>query len=65
VDLFAAEAYTYDLPIRYHLGYQTLHAHRTEVHAQRIVLTQICAVMLARLADAELPAAYDGMVIDV
>jgi ribonuclease BN (tRNA processing enzyme) len=65
VDLFAVEAYTYDQPIRYHLDYQTLHAHRTEIHAQRIVLTHMSAAMLARLADAELPAAYDGMVIDV
>jgi ribonuclease BN (tRNA processing enzyme) len=65
VDLFAAEAYTYDRPIRYHLDYQTLQAHRTEIHAQQIVLTHMSAAMLARLADTELPAAYDGMVIDL
>jgi hypothetical protein len=29
------------------------------------VLTHMSADMLARLADAELPAAYDGMVIDL
>jgi ribonuclease BN (tRNA processing enzyme) len=65
VGLFAAEAYTYDRPIRYHLDYQTLLAHRAEIHANQIVLTHMSAAMLARLADTEMPAAYDGMVIDL
>jgi ribonuclease BN (tRNA processing enzyme) len=65
VDLFAAEAYTYDRPVRYHLDYQTLRAHSAELRAKRIVLTHMSAGMLSRLADAELPAAYDGMAIDL
>jgi len=64
-DLFAVEAYTFDRPIRYHLDYQTLRAHAAEIHAERVVLTHMSAGMLARLADAELPAASDGMVIDL
>jgi ribonuclease BN (tRNA processing enzyme) len=64
-DLFAVEAYTFDRPIRYHLDYQTLRAHLGEIHAERIVLTHMSAAMLSRLADAELPAAYDGMIIDL
>lgn len=64
-DLFAVEAYTFDRPIRYHLDYQTLRTHRGEIHAERVLLTHMSAAMLARLADAELPAAYDGMVIDL
>jgi len=64
-DLFAVEAYTFDRPIRYHLDYQTLRAHAAEIRAERVVLTHMSAGMLARLADAELPAAYDGMVIDL
>jgi ribonuclease BN (tRNA processing enzyme) len=63
--LFAAEAYTYDRPIRYHLDYQTLQAHLADMRAERIVLTHMSAAMLARLADTELPAAYDGMVIEL
>ncbi len=63
-DLFAVEAYTFDRPIRYHLDYQTLRAHLGEIHAERVVLTHMSTTMLSRLADAELPAAYDGMVID-
>ena len=64
-DLFAVEAYTFDRPVRYHLDYQTLHAHLEELQAQRIVLTHMSVAMLTRLADAELPAAYDGMILDL
>jgi ribonuclease BN (tRNA processing enzyme) len=62
-DLFAAEAYTYDRPIRYHLDYQTLRAHLGEISAQRTVLTHMSADMLTRLTDADIPAAYDGMIL--
>jgi ribonuclease BN (tRNA processing enzyme) len=64
-DLFAAEAYTFDRPIRYHLDYQTLRAHLGEIGARRTVLTHMSAAMLARLAEADTPAAYDGMIIDL
>jgi ribonuclease BN (tRNA processing enzyme) len=64
-DVFAVEAYTFDRPVRYHLDYQTLCAHRGEIRAQRIVLTHMSAAMLSRLADAEVPAAYDGMIVDL
>ncbi len=64
-DLLAVEAYTFDRPIRYHLDYQTLHAHLGDIQAGRIVLTHMSAAMLARLADAQLPAAYDGMTVDL
>lgn len=64
-DLFAVEAYTFDRPVRYHLDYQTLRAHRGEISARRIVLTHMSAAMLTRLADASLPAAYDGMIADL
>lgn len=64
-DLFAVEAYTFDRPVRYHLDYQTLRGHLPEIRAQRIVLTHMSAAMLARLADADIPAAYDGMIIDL
>jgi ribonuclease BN (tRNA processing enzyme) len=64
-DLFAAEAYTFNRPVRYHLDYQTLRAHLGDIGADRVVLTHMSADMLRRLADAELPAAYDGMVVDL
>ena len=64
-DLFAVEAYTFDWPIRYHLDYQTLRAHLGEIGARRTVLTHMSAAMLTRLADTDLPAAYDGMILDL
>ena len=64
-DLFAVEAYTFDRPVRYHLDYQTLREHRGEIGAERMVLTHMSAAMLGRLADAELPAAYDGLTVDL
>ena len=64
-DLFAVEAYTFARPIRYHLDYQTLRAHLPEIHSQQVVLTHMSPDMLGRLADIELPAAYDGMIIDL
>jgi len=64
-DLFAAEAYTFDRPVRYHLPYQPLRAHLLQLRAERVVLRHVAATMLRSLADAELPAAYDGMVIDL
>lgn len=64
-DLFAVEAYTFDRPVRYHLDYQTVRAHLGQLRAQRIVLTHMSAAMLTRLADAEMPAAYDGMILDL
>ncbi|MGZ6869369.1 MAG: MBL fold metallo-hydrolase [Frankiaceae bacterium] len=64
-DLFAAEAYTFDRRVRYHLDYQTLHEHLDDLCAERIVLTHMSAPMLSRLADTELPAAFDGMLIDL
>jgi len=39
--------------------------HPGEISAQRVVLTHISAGMLSRLADAGLPAAYDGMTVDI
>jgi hypothetical protein len=59
------EAYTFDRPIRYHLDCQTLRAHLGEIRAERIVLTHMSAARLSRLADTDLPAAYDGMVVDL
>jgi ribonuclease BN (tRNA processing enzyme) len=64
-DLFAVEAYTFDRPVRYHLDYQTLRAHLGELDARRVVLTHMSGSMLGRLAEAELPAAYDGMTVDL
>ncbi len=64
-DLFAVEAYTFARPIRYHLDYATLRAHLKEIQASRVVLTHMSADMLGRLTEAEMPAAYDGLTIQI
>ena len=64
-DLLAAEAYTFSRPIRYHLDYVTLREHLAEIGPRRVVLTHMSADMLGRLAEADLPAAYDGMTVEV
>jgi ribonuclease BN (tRNA processing enzyme) len=64
-DLFAVEAYTYDKPVRYHLDYQTLREHRDEFDAERVVLTHMSAHMLDRVGEADVPAAYDGLTLEV
>lgn len=63
--LLVAEAYTFDRPIRYHLDYSTLRKHRAELGADRVILTHMSADMLGRIADADLPAAFDGMIVTV
>jgi ribonuclease BN (tRNA processing enzyme) len=55
----------FDRPVRYHLDYQRLRAHLGEIRARRIVLTHMSGAMLTRLADADLPAAYDRMTADL
>jgi ribonuclease BN (tRNA processing enzyme) len=63
--IFAVEAYTYDRRVRYHLDYRTLHDHAGAIGADRIVLTHMSADMLGRLAEAEFPAASDGLAFDL
>jgi ribonuclease BN (tRNA processing enzyme) len=63
--LFAVEAYTFEKPVRYHLDYRTLEAQRPDIKAARTVLTHMSADMLGHLAEAEFPAAHDGLVLDV
>ncbi|HXW87549.1 MAG TPA: MBL fold metallo-hydrolase [Streptosporangiaceae bacterium] len=64
-DLFAVEAYTFARPIRYHLDYRTLRTHLAELQASRVILTHMSTDMLSRLAEADLPAAHDGLTIHV
>lgn len=63
--LFAAEAYTFDKRVRYHLDYAALQAHAADIEAAQIVLTHMSADMLGRLADAEFPAVSDGLAFDL
>ncbi|HVH31753.1 MAG TPA: MBL fold metallo-hydrolase [bacterium] len=64
-DLFIAEAYTYDTPIRYHLDYATLVAQLPKFNPKRVVLTHASAEMLKHVTEIQHEMAQDGMVIEV
>jgi ribonuclease BN (tRNA processing enzyme) len=64
-DVFVCEAYTFDRPIKFHLDYATLAAHRARLDCRRLILTHMSDTMLARLPDVPLEAAHDGLVIEV
>lgn len=64
-DLLVCEAYTFSRKVRYHLDYQTLREHLPELAARRIVLTHMSPDMLARLPEAAVEAAHDGLAIEL
>ena len=63
-DLFIAEAYFYDKPIKWHLDVKTLLTHRAEIRPKRLVLTHMSPDMLARPAPEGCEKAEDGLVIE-
>jgi ribonuclease BN (tRNA processing enzyme) len=64
-DLFIAEAYTYDKPVKNHLSLATLEAHLADIRPKRLILTHMSDDMLSRLDTLRHAAAHDGMTIDV
>jgi len=64
-DLFIAEAYTYDRPVKNHLSLTTLEAHLSEIKPKRLVLTHMSDDMLGRLETLAHAAASDGMIVEL
>jgi ribonuclease BN (tRNA processing enzyme) len=64
-DLFVCEAYTFDRPIRYHLDYATLAAHRAELGCRRLVLQHLGPAALAHQSEMDAEVATDGLSIRV
>lgn len=62
-DLFICECSFYDRPVKFHLDYETLIAHRSELACGRIVLTHMSPEMLAKAGEAEFECARDGLEI--
>ena len=62
-DLFIAECYFYDKPIKWHLTYPTLAAHRAELGATRVILTHMSREMLAHVDAVPEECASDGLVV--
>ncbi|HUH84467.1 MAG TPA: MBL fold metallo-hydrolase [Stellaceae bacterium] len=63
VDLFIAEAYFFEKPVKFHLDYATLARHLPTLGAKRVILTHMSADMLARVGETTCEVAHDGMVI--
>jgi ribonuclease BN (tRNA processing enzyme) len=62
-DLLVAECYFYDKPIKWHLNYRDIVAHRAAVGARRVILTHMSKEMLAHVADVPEECAHDGLVV--
>jgi ribonuclease BN (tRNA processing enzyme) len=62
-DLFIAECYFYDKPVKWHLNYPTLVARRSALDAKRIILTHMSKEMLAHADAVPEECAHDGLVV--
>jgi ribonuclease BN (tRNA processing enzyme) len=60
-DLFIAEAYFFDKPVRFHLDYATLMRHRSRLDCKRLIVTHMGPDMLVRVAGLPVEAAHDGL----
>ena len=60
-DLFICESYFFEKPMKNHINYRTLLAHRAELGCRRIILTHMGEDVLKRRGEIELEAAEDGM----
>ena len=59
-DLFICEAYFFAKKVKYHLDYETLMQHRSELGCRRLIVTPMNEEMLIQLPDLEVEAAEDG-----
>jgi ribonuclease BN (tRNA processing enzyme) len=64
-DLFIAECYFYDKPVKWHLNYPTIAAKRSEFGAKRVILTHMSTEMLAHADAVPEECARDGLVLEV
>lgn len=62
-DLFVAECYFYDKPVKWHLNYPAIQAHRADFGAERLILTHLSREMLAHAGHIPEACAHDGLVI--
>jgi len=64
-DLFVAEAYFHDKPIKYHLDWATLARHLPAIGAKRVMLTHLSTDMLGRPPPAGVDVAEDGLELTI
>jgi ribonuclease BN (tRNA processing enzyme) len=64
-DLFIAEAYTFDRPVKNHLSLKALEARLSDIKPKRLILTHMSDDMLERLGSISHEAASDGLVVAI
>ena len=64
-DLLIAESYFYEKPVRWHLNYPEIAAHRFGFGARRVILTHMSREMLAHVSEVPEECASDGLVVTV
>ena len=64
-DLLIAECYFYRKPVRFHLNYPDIQAHREEIGAKRLVLTHLGREMLLHKDEVPEECAYDGLRLEL
>jgi ribonuclease BN (tRNA processing enzyme) len=62
-DLLIAECYFYTKPIKWHLTYPAIAAHRDELGARRVILTHMSREMLDHADEVPEECASDGLVV--
>jgi ribonuclease BN (tRNA processing enzyme) len=62
-DLFIAEAYTFDRPVKNHLSLKALEARLAEIRPKRLILTHMSDDMLGRAVPYE--TASDELIVDI
>ena len=64
-DLFIAEAYFFDKPIKWHLSYRALADNLSKLRATRVIATHMSADMLDRLEEVAIETAHDGLLVEI
>jgi ribonuclease BN (tRNA processing enzyme) len=64
-DLLIAECYFYSKPVKWHLNYPAIAAHREGVGARRVILTHMSREMLAHADEVPEECAHDGLVVTI
>ena len=64
-DLLIVECYFYEKPIKWHLNYPAIAAHRGDFGAKRVILTHMSKEMLAHVGEVPEECARDGLIVTV
>ncbi len=64
-DLLVCESYFYQKPIKWHLNYPDVVAHKEDFGAKRIILTHMSREMLAHADQVPEECAHDGLVVEI